>query len=188
MLEASQLLIQPAAGSPSRGSSTCLAWVIRDAARGCTLGGARRSSDRPAWLRWLRPAAIVVYETEDESLLCTIRRRWCPAPAWEVRDAEGRCVGRLRGSAILDHQGQPLARIETLPTDVSTWFLSHDRQPLGTARRNRTATTLAFATDRDIDPFAKMLLLAAVMVEDCCGAGRDRRAREGDGPRSPRPQ
>src|SRR5437016_634489 len=56
----------------------------------------RVMSTAPPWWSALFPPPLEVRETEDASLLLTVRRRWGYGRRWYVADAEGRPVGSVR--------------------------------------------------------------------------------------------
>jgi len=72
--------------------------AILDSATGAPVGFVCRPPrpGRPWFVRLIQPEPVVlVHETEDESLLFTIHRRWTLRTRLEVRDANGQFVGKL---------------------------------------------------------------------------------------------
>jgi hypothetical protein len=152
MLERPELLLAYAAG---------VRWSIADPETGVVLGFARRDSGGgPPWWGVLGPSVLAVHEQEDEPLVFTVRRAWGLWPRREVRDADGHAVGSLRGGAVLDARGRPLAVAE--------------RAGDGDVYRGRGGEELAVLTPTSgglrltfhpgvRDPFLRMLLLAAAL-------------------------
>jgi hypothetical protein len=107
-----------------------------------------------------------VFETSDESLVFSLRRsRGWPA-AWQLLDAEERVVGTLRGRALYDGFGYFLAVIEAPDHSGAGRFLSADGRILGRFQMQGEGTTVTFAPDLEGNPFARMLLLGAVLVQE----------------------
>src|SRR5690349_14665636 len=78
---------------------------VLDAATGERLGFFSRAEPGPRWLRWLLPVVLEAYETEDASLLCSVRGPALGRRGWEVCDSEGRRVGVLVRTVLLDADG-----------------------------------------------------------------------------------
>jgi hypothetical protein len=147
MLERGSLRVREPGADGSR--------LIEDAATGAELGTAR-PAPRPWWLP-LR-SVLEIRETGDAPLVFTLRRGWPLLLQREVRDAEGRPVGRLLGPLVEDAAGRRLA---ILGPDGSF------RRPNGVTAARLTAEkgciTIRFEGETDADPFGRMLLLAAVL-------------------------
>ena len=99
MLENSSLLLRPVLpgtdpqqGGPSAVQKTVL---ILDPATEQPLGLARSSFARNGLLRWFSPSFVQVFETEDHSLVCSLRRAWRLSPSWAVFDSENYQVGTV---------------------------------------------------------------------------------------------
>lgn len=151
----------------------------------------RRPGTRWRRLPWLARPCIEVYETEDASLLCTAqRRRW--SRSWDVADAEGRAVGAFRsgvfrlpahtvrlwnlredsdhsgpkypGTVAADWLGRLVAWIEA-PALTPSRVIAPDGVILATLTRTAHGTILVFTPSWDGTPFAKMLLLTAVLLK-----------------------
>lgn len=109
--------------------------------------------------------ALETRESGDEPLLFTLRRAWTLWPAWDVCDAEGERVGRLIGERVLDRWDHPLARrVAAAPGRGGAY---HDPLNLVLAwwLDDPAGTRLTFRPTAQADPFLKMLLLAAVLLE-----------------------
>jgi hypothetical protein len=151
------------------------------------------------WLRWLLPRQVLeVREFEDESLLFTMQRAlsfilpWQSGRAerhgrWAVRDADDRAVGWLkctceRESAgpvvtvqVRDQWGQALAVLpgwqpeSAAPVKVIQPLAPPHLAEWATLSHQEEAIRVQFAPTLDGEPFAKMLVLAAVLA--ACTAG-----------------
>ena len=173
MLERPALLLRPwePATRPHRSR------VILDARTGDALGVARELPiSWPVGLRWLAGTALAVYETEDESLLCTVRRlwRWDARPVWGTRDADGHEIGRIRHSASLrvwpafvawDRQNCPVARWSPRLTG-DRLAGAESSVDVGNLHVTEDGLYLTFADVPQNDPFARMLILTAALTSD----------------------
>jgi hypothetical protein len=153
MLEQRVLVVCPAEGG--------LRPIVAET--GLPLGYAWWRPRRAPWWR-LRPAVLAVHEQEDEPLLFTIRRWWPFLPWRELRDAEGRRVGYLRAGRIADRIGRLMARREKAAENGACFFRFRDGRALAEVAVSEEGLRLAFAPAVEHDPFAKMLLLGAVLL------------------------
>jgi len=129
------------------------------------LGLARwRPRPRPFWRRWFTPAVLEIVESEDESLLCTVQQSWGLRAGWDVFDADNRYVGSIHGAYVLDPFGRPLAILVSSDTAVQKSFVDASRRELGTLLQDASGDCLSFGTALPDNPFARMLLLATVLV------------------------
>jgi hypothetical protein len=168
MLEQPSLLIHPwkrgILDEPDR--------FVREIAgpEGSTVGFVRRPRPGlPPWLLRLARPRLKAYEAPDGSLVFTIRRSWGWRSDWKVFDADGHQVGTVRGRALLDSFGQIFAVIEQPDTAASGRFLTLEGQELGEFSSKPEGTGITFGPKQEDNPFAKMLLLGAVLV---LGEGR----------------
>lgn len=131
------------------------------------LGQARwRPRPTSLWERWWTRPTLEVVETEDESLLLTVRRFWGWGPAWDVYDADEHCLGTVTGRTVRDSLERRLAFVEQ-SVDASAWrILSPDGPELATADVSADGCLLTFSAPIDDNPFAKMLVLAVLLVPD----------------------
>src|SRR5262249_30357263 len=121
------------------------------------LGFVRR---RSGLLSWLTGQAMEVFETEDASLVLTLRRPWGLSRTWEVVDAENRRVGMIYRHWLLDGLGQRLARAEPAADSAPGRFIAADETELGTFDlRDDAGILLTF--NESLDPFTRMTLLGA---------------------------
>jgi hypothetical protein len=163
MLEESMLLVdlwQPAPG----GESAVRVRQILDTS-GVTLGLVRQDPLRwPRWLRWLAGQTLVVQELPDASLVFALRRSWGWPSCWHVLDADEKLVGTLRGRALLDGLGNLLAVIETADQQGRGRLLAARGHELANFADEGATTRITFAAEVEGNPFAKMMLLGAVLV------------------------
>jgi hypothetical protein len=108
-------------------------------------------------------SVLEVFETEDESLLCTLACPWLVVRGWEVSDADEHLVGTVRGCLILDRIHHLLASVDRTEGSGHR-FLSPDGYELGWLNPGAGDDQLDFAEHLAGDPFAKMMLLAAALT------------------------
>jgi hypothetical protein len=138
---------------------------VADAATRRRLGFVtRQSGGGGPLLGWLAGGALLVYETEDASLLCSVHRTWSFARRWEVCEADGRRVALVYRALLVDALGYPLAEVEPPAGAHAGRFVGRRCQELGNFRPDGLGTSLAFAAELDNDPFARMALLGAVLA------------------------
>ncbi|MFO0841334.1 MAG: hypothetical protein U0797_02900 [Gemmataceae bacterium] len=105
---------------------------------------------REGWLR----RVLALYEQEQSPLVCTVRRWLGWPPRREVRDAEGELVGYLAGTGLLD-------RWERVAIRRAAAGFVDDRDQLLARWDGRRLELLDGVRH---DPFAKMLIVAAVVA------------------------
>jgi hypothetical protein len=120
----------------------------------------------PRWLRWLERRELEVYEGQDSSLVFALRHNWGWPSGWHLLDAEERHVGTLRGRAIVDAFGHLLALVEPPGVRGQGRFLAVQGRELGHYTLESDATHIRFEPELEGNPFARMLLLGAVLVLD----------------------
>jgi hypothetical protein len=151
------------------------------------LGFVRRRLPNWGWQRLrLWNGWLDVFETQDASLLFTVRRRWGFTPTWNVRDADRHRIGSLfvegrrwllRGREgrqaqgaerflVADRAGGPFARVERFEGSAPARMLGVFGEELGRWFVSPEGTQLEFAASESLSPFAKMSLLAAVLTAD----------------------
>jgi hypothetical protein len=147
-------------------AATCLpCLVISEPASRRPLGLARwRPRPGPFWRRWLTPSVLEILESEDESLLCTVQRTWGLRPGWDVFDADARFVGSIHGAYVLDPFGRALAIFVTSAAADRKSFVDSSQRELGTLLQEERGNCLSFGAALPDNPFARMLLLATVLV------------------------
>lgn len=159
--------------------------TVRDLATGLFRGRIYwRPGTQHRWLQWFACPMLEIYETEDESLLCTAQRSWGILPRWQVRDADENLVGWIvrpcfwvtspshsatqsRGTLLLDRLSRKLAVFDPGPSDQAEGrFLDAERQELATLAPSNEGLAVTFAVELDDRPFEKMLLLAAALCRE----------------------
>lgn len=188
MLESQSLLFQCVGSWP--GSDPDEVGTISEPASGVRLGIFRSISRLPRWLRWMAPKILEICETEDRSLVCTLRGSRISMPDWVVFDADGKRVGslvyvrsaylrigaapgdvlgpravRFRGTVIEDRQGQCSALFGDTGQGANGPFLSVQGTELGNVTSGPEGRLLTFAPEVAGQPFLKMLLLATVLTK-----------------------
>ena len=184
MLECSALLIRPAGPE----EAPLLAQrAKRDAVRireivdlhsWRVVGVAYRVNARSRWRRWGQGPVIEVHESDDEPLLFTIHRLGWFSEAAEVRDADGRAIGLVRGltragagpdrlpaGLVIDSSGCTIALFfrRSGSRCEEGGFMSTDGVELAGAGHRPEGITLTFAESIGTQPFLRMLLLAALV-------------------------
>jgi hypothetical protein len=151
MLEHHALLVQ------SRTSAAVQ--TILDGDGGLALGFAHWPPQAPrAWWPSFGHCLVEVHEQEDEPLLFTVHRAWSLLPRREVRDADGHPVGSLLGRLIQDALGRTIAAWQ------DGVFRNPYQRILADLAPSSGGMRLSFADDLNGEPFVKMLLLAATLV------------------------
>jgi hypothetical protein len=100
----------------------------------------------------------------DASLVFALQRSWGWPGSWQVLDADERVVGTLRGHALLDGLGHLLAVIESPDPSGRGRLLALQGRELGAIAREWEATRVTISAEVEGNPFAKMMLLGAVLV------------------------
>ena len=161
MLERPSLCLGPWSQSADR-PARC---AIVDPATQLPLGLAqRRPMPASFWRRWFVRPTLEVLETEDEALLCMVRRLAGFRPAWEVCDADGRYVGGIRGPKIVDPFGRAVCLAAAGTGSKPLSYLTPDGLELATLSPQDDRQLLTFGPALDGNPFARMLLLAAALA------------------------
>jgi hypothetical protein len=119
---------------------------------------------RPLLLPWLARRTLVIHEAPDASLVFTLRRSWGWPSNWQVLDADEHLVGTLHGRAIMDGLGNLLAVIEAPDPQGRGRLLAVNGQELASFALDGETTRVIFTGDVDGNPFAKMMLLGAVLT------------------------
>ncbi len=167
MLENGPLLLRDCAAPPgvAAGAAAALrpARAVLDALTGAPLGfaGWRRGG---AWPRWLARPVLAVHESDDAPLVFTVHRLWALSERWEVREADGHAIGLLCGALIKDRYGRNIALWQR-PAGGLGRARDGDGQELMSVLTTPEGTRVAFAAAAERNPFLKMLLLAAALVD-----------------------
>jgi hypothetical protein len=156
MLEYDKLIFVPSEAIPG--------WSIRDADSGCEVGVVRNVYVVAGfWNRWRVRARLAVHESEDEPLLCTLRRLWRFREAWELCDADGRVVGKLSRTFLRDRSGRLLTRIQITEDQTHQYLDRHGRVMATLICSGRRMLT--FAPECKGDPFTRMLVMGGALIE-----------------------
>lgn len=161
MLERSGLLFGPWTMASPVG--TARARPVSDLVTGAPLGLVRQAAGRWRVVGWLAGQVLQVCETEDESLLCTVRRGWGPLAGWQVYDAEEHRVALVRRWLVVDGLGRRLALVEPSPGEMTGRFASPDHQELAAFSVKEGHVALTFGPLLEHDPLTKMALLGAFL-------------------------
>ena len=164
MVERTQLLIGPwawlKAGAWPGWDRPAWGRTIADAAT--PLGFARGA--RLARWPWLTRQQIDVLETEDASLLMTLRAPPFNFGRWHVVDAEERRRGTVLLPHLLDADGSRFARLESRATGEQALRGISGAACATLSPGTDGSTLLAFDADIAPNPFTRMLLLAAALL------------------------
>jgi hypothetical protein len=153
MLEQQLLVLRPGPAPPAP--------TLVEAATGAPLGFTRWRA-RAGWLtRWLLGPVLEVREHEDEPLLFTVRRCWSFAARHLVCDADDQPVGVLDHAQLLDRLGR-LFTVRHCEGERVV-FRTTSGCPVAEAEAVDQTVRLSFHAEVENQPFAKMLLLAAVL-------------------------
>ncbi len=163
MLERQGLMLKPWTAPPDAADGRVPRRAVLDAGTGEPLGFVALATPGSRWLRWLRPVRLEVYETEDASLLCSLRGPAFGRRAWEVRDSEDRPVALFFQGIILDAEGRRQATLER-SADGGGTFVNSSGLELAAFAPSSGGTTLTFSASLEGDPFARMALLAAILA------------------------
>jgi len=179
----------PAAGNSDKSETLIRRLILDPHARGPLGFICRAPQVGPRWLRVFIPLRQIleVREIEDESLLFTLHKRKGLLPLgkwsyWDVRDAEGSIIGTLEcrkhrelsgwvaSTLARDVLGQLVLALERWPDgmDVPVRVLQPGAPAslteLAMVCQREEGVRIEFAESLQGEPFAKMLVLAAVVV------------------------
>lgn len=138
-------------------------WIrpIRDAATLAPLGfAAWRNAGRGLWASWFGKRQITLFETDDASLLLTLRRGFWRL--WDVYDAEERRIGTIYRNAVLGRGGEQVALVRQPRSDKPGSFFLSAHQDLARYWQRGDEWQVEFG-DASLNPFQRMALLAAVL-------------------------
>ncbi|MCS6852134.1 MAG: hypothetical protein NZ700_13310 [Gemmataceae bacterium] len=163
MLESSCLRLCPWADTPHSSAGLPTA-PCRDIVHGATNSRLGFVYRRPTRLPFLKPIALELYEGDDASYLCSVRRSWCLPFGWRVRDAEDKVVGSISGSWILDAGDRPVAFLRHASA-AKVSFCGIDGAEWAELTRQDGGGVFTFTGVPDDNPFLRMLLLAAAVLQ-----------------------
>jgi len=154
MLELSRLLIEPLGPDGVRG--------IVDGDSGGRVGFATWRPSRYSWW-WPGSPTLSVHEQLDAPVVFTVHRRWNWPPRREVRDAEGNSVGELIGDWVRDQTSRRVATRVRREGHAAA-FLDAEGTPLASYWVDGDGMHFDFAPEVAGEPFLKMVLLAAALI------------------------
>jgi hypothetical protein len=180
MLEAKSLLLKPVPtlAGPSApphpaGRKTI---EIFDAAGDVRVGSVFELAPR-LQISWLAARALAVYETEDLSLVFSVRRGRLLPLSWTVKDAYDKRVGSLIQVADLllylrANRGAPDGKRSATLSQVTNgasgqWtgrFIGRSGHELASLTVAGEGTLLNFGCRLETEPFTKMMILAATVI------------------------
>ena len=145
-----------------------IGWVraIVDPATDRALGFAGwDSGGLPGLLSWLGRKKILVFESEDASLLMTLYRPWGLFRMWEVLDAEEQRVGHLFQESVFDAYGARIATMGQAADGSETVLQAPSGNILGTWQNiPGQGCFFHFGENLDTNPFLRMVTLAGVLA------------------------
>jgi hypothetical protein len=136
--------------------------LLYDAGRRDLLGSVRQIDAQGWWPRLAR-LIVEVRESEDDSLLFTMSRRWALGESWVVGDADRRPVGKLCGNLLRDALGRRLAVLEKQDGGISGRWRDLEGRELGTFAEADQGMLATFDGSGAENPFVRMLLLATLL-------------------------
>jgi len=155
MLEVPSLLLLPA----PQGAS------IVEPGSGREVGSARWVRPGGGFLFWRPRPILEVRESDDEPLLCQIRRRGLGGQRWEVIDAEEQPVGVINRNRILNDEGVLIGAAVWSAGRLSAVLSDLRGEELATLIRQPQGLLITFKAAREGNPFLKMLLLALGLAQ-----------------------
>jgi hypothetical protein len=162
MLEHPELLICPWAEEPGAANAAVRKRLIRLPASGQFLGFARAVSTS-SWWSWVTRQTLQVFETEDASLLTTVYRPRGLRRTSEVYDSEEHRVGFIYRNGLWESSGTRLATMEA-HTGGGRFVNPTGSELAAFELRREEGTVLIFHPPLEGKPFARMIVLAAVLL------------------------
>jgi hypothetical protein len=139
-------------------------WAILESSSCAVVGLARTdTTSNGTWSRWLNRPGLAVFESGDEPLVCTVRRRWSWSACWDLRDSDGHVVGRIAPGIVEAALGRFWIAVSR--SHSVTEFRDRDGHILATISRQSDDRLLTFVGQPKDDPFARMLMLGAALVQ-----------------------
>jgi hypothetical protein len=140
------------------------AWVRKIvAARGALLGFVHWTCG-PSWAG-VRPERLEISETEDAALLMALEHGWFAWGQWRVVDAVNLHVGTVVGAHLLDDQGFRFATLWQEADGVRSIRASAGERYARIELTADGAHVLRFTEHGDVNPFLRMMLLGAVVLQ-----------------------
>jgi hypothetical protein len=181
MLEANSLLLKPVPtlawqSTPSRHLPGRKTIEIIDPAGDVRVGTVFELTP-PSHISWLAARALAVYETEDLSLVFSVRRGRLLPLSWTVKDADGKRVGSLIQVADLllylraargASEGKRSSKLSAVTNGAADqWtgrFIGRSGHELASLTVAGEGTFLSFACRLETEPLTKMMILAATVI------------------------
>jgi hypothetical protein len=121
--------------------------------------------------------SLIIHELPEDPEVFRVRKLWSLLPTWELRDGDEEIVGYVQGKQIVDRWFQVLfhsrgdASADVAPPETQR-FVSQSGKLAATVEveapddlpSREVKVRLRFAAEVQQDPFAKMLLLGAVLI------------------------
>ncbi|MCI0378926.1 MAG: hypothetical protein L0215_15065 [Gemmataceae bacterium] len=172
MLESASLLLKPwspldsLAWTDAKPQGALWTRTIVDPATDQPLGFA--SWDRPGRRGLLFPLAgkaVRVFETEDASLLMSMRRPWGLWRMWEIIDAEEHWIGSLYADVLFDRSGARLARWQQSgDSGENAWVGERGLELASWQTIAGQDMIFRFGETQEDNPFLRMATLAGVLL------------------------
>jgi hypothetical protein len=138
--------------------------LVRDPATNAALGLVRMVRPQQWWRFWSAAAALEVCETDDHSLVMSVRPSRISKGIWLVFDCDGNEIGKLRDNEILDPWTNAFARRER--DAAGTWAL-HELAGRGyatCATDSACEDCIAFLEPVLTNPFLRMLVIGSFLL------------------------
>jgi hypothetical protein len=116
----------------------------------------------------IAPIRLEVCETEDAALLMSLEQGWFSFGRWCVLDAERLQVGSVVGPHLLDEQGSYFAAVSN---ESAAAKRVHRKDGAVLSRLEIAkdgALIVRFAADLEANPFLRMVLLGACILQQPC--------------------
>jgi hypothetical protein len=111
------------------------------------------------------PRRLEVCETEDAALLMSLEQIWFSWGRWRVLDAERSHIGSVIGSHLLDEKGACFAAVWQ-ESPVAKSIRRKDGAFLVRLEKTDDGTSIVrFAADLEANPFLRMVLLSACILQ-----------------------
>jgi hypothetical protein len=139
---------------------------ISEPATGVCLGFVRAAAPhswrwRGPW-SWLAGRRLDVLETEDASLLMSVRHPWLGCGRWHVVDAENRRLGIIQRPHVLDGDRGWLGTVDRDGTDGR--FRLASGEVAARFEKQDAGLVVRHAADVDPNPFLRMVVLGAALA------------------------
>jgi hypothetical protein len=127
------------------------------------------------------PRRLEVCETEDAALLMTLEHGWFGFGNWQVLDAERWRAGGVVGPHLLDEQGSRFATMWHDGPTSRTVRRTNGTICLHVETQSDRTTLLRFPDDLPANPFLRMVLLGACILQSPTPPRESQRREAGHG-------